>query len=297
MKKIILIIIGGLLTVGVIAQSTSPEVIASSGDYYESANASLSWTMGELATETYSSGVNTLTQGFQQPKGVTVKGVDILVFLEGPYSGPVMNTDLYSGNQIPNDQPYNTPPWNYTGGENAYPIPPTGVVDWLLVELRDAETAASALPATRFARQAAFLLNDGSVVGVNGSSILQFNHTLNHKLFIVLWHRNHLGIMTANAIPRFGTNHVCDFSTSISKVYNGGAGYKEIVSGSGVYGMVGGDANGDGGINNNDKVLWTIDTGKKGYKSTDYNLDVQVNNLDKNDIQIKNGAYQSQVPN
>ena len=49
------------------AQSVSPEVISSSGDYFEGPNASLSWTLGEIATETYTAGNVILTQGFQQP--------------------------------------------------------------------------------------------------------------------------------------------------------------------------------------------------------------------------------------
>ncbi|MCD4697457.1 MAG: hypothetical protein K8S16_14580, partial [Bacteroidales bacterium] len=133
-----------------------------------------------------------------------------------------------------------------------------------------------------FARQAAFLLNDGSVVGVDGSPILQFNHTLDHKLFIVVWHRNHIGIITANAIPRAGGIHSCDFSTAITQVYNGGLGYKEIATN--VYGMAGGDADANGDINTTDKTLWTNDAGTKGYKATDFNMDRNVNNIDKNDI-------------
>ena len=294
MKKISIIIIGGLLSFAVTAQSLSPEVIASSGDYYENANASLSWTLGEISTETYSAGGNILTQGFQQPIGVTVKGVDIFVFLEGPYSGTQMSTGLNSGDQIPVTQPYDTPPWNYSGTETADPIPNTDVVDWVLIELRDAETAASSIPATMFARQAAFLLNDGSVVGVDGSPILQFNHTLDHKLFIVVWHRNHIGIITANAIPRAGGIHSCDFSTAITQVYNGGLGYKEIATN--VYGMVGGDADANGDINVADKTLWTNNAGTKGYKATDHNMDVQVNNQDKNDTWVENINLETQVP-
>ncbi|RLD52070.1 MAG: hypothetical protein DRJ05_17775, partial [Bacteroidetes bacterium] len=209
MKKFSIILIGVLLSIVVTAQSISPEVIASSGDYYENANASLSWTLGEIATETYSAGGTILTQGFQQPIGVTVKGVDILVFLEGPYSGSEMGTGLNSGNQIPAAQPYNTAPWNYSGGETASPIPNIDVVDWVLIEMRDAENAASATPGTMFAQQAALLLKDGSVVATDGSSILQFNHTLEHKLFITVWHRNHIGIITANAVSRSGSDHVC----------------------------------------------------------------------------------------
>ena len=102
--------------------------------------------------------------------------------------------------------------------------------------------------------------------------------------------------MTADAIPRTGSDHVCDFSTSLTKVCNGGAGYKEVAAGSGVYGMVGGDANADGDIDAADKTLWTNDAGTKGYKDTDHNMDVQVNNQDKNDTWAENGSYLSQVP-
>ena len=49
-----------------IAQSTKPEVIASTGDYFKNKEYSLSWTLGECITETCSSSDNVLTQGFQQ---------------------------------------------------------------------------------------------------------------------------------------------------------------------------------------------------------------------------------------
>lgn len=50
-----------------ISQSVTPEVIASGGDFASGSTATLSWTLGEIMTETYSSGGNFLTQGFQQP--------------------------------------------------------------------------------------------------------------------------------------------------------------------------------------------------------------------------------------
>ncbi len=43
------------------------EVIASSGNYYQNENGTISWTLGETAIETYSSADMILTQGFQQP--------------------------------------------------------------------------------------------------------------------------------------------------------------------------------------------------------------------------------------
>jgi hypothetical protein len=64
-----------LLTAHASAQSLSPTVQASSGDYSVSPNASLSWTLGETATETYTSANNQLTQGFQQAE-LIITGIE-----------------------------------------------------------------------------------------------------------------------------------------------------------------------------------------------------------------------------
>lgn len=50
------------------AQSTTPTVVASQGDYYTAAGGSVSWTLGEIVTETESSSGHIITQGFHQPK-------------------------------------------------------------------------------------------------------------------------------------------------------------------------------------------------------------------------------------
>src|SRR4051812_9015968 len=68
------------------AQSLSPKVIASAGGYFTSANASLSWTLGETMGQTFTNGNNVLTQGFQQPY-VTVSLLNLKAYLEGFYSG------------------------------------------------------------------------------------------------------------------------------------------------------------------------------------------------------------------
>lgn len=49
------------------AQSVSPDVIATAGEFYSNASGSISWTMGEPMGETYSQTNNIVTQGFQQP--------------------------------------------------------------------------------------------------------------------------------------------------------------------------------------------------------------------------------------
>lgn len=55
------------------SQSLSPSVISSSGGFYTSASAMLSFTVAEMTmVQTFTSGSNILTQGFQQPEDLTV---------------------------------------------------------------------------------------------------------------------------------------------------------------------------------------------------------------------------------
>jgi hypothetical protein len=75
-------------------------VQASSGDFYSGGGATLSWTLGEAATETYSNTSNALTQGFQQPDLTITKveeadaGVSVTVF-PNPSAGQ-LNVSLSS---------------------------------------------------------------------------------------------------------------------------------------------------------------------------------------------------------
>lgn len=119
--------------------------------------------------------------------------LNLKVYLEGPFIGTDMATILNTEEILPFAQPYNIAPWNYTGDESVTAIPNIDIVDWVLVELRDAIEAQYATGSTVIARQAAFLLNDGAVVDIDGYSNLQFKETIQNGLFTVIWHRNHLG--------------------------------------------------------------------------------------------------------
>lgn len=66
MKKIKLFLLLVLALNVVKAQTLHLETIAAGGDYFEQPNGSVSFTMGEGSTETYTAGGNALTQGFQQ---------------------------------------------------------------------------------------------------------------------------------------------------------------------------------------------------------------------------------------
>jgi hypothetical protein len=219
--------------------------------------------------------------------------VNLKAFLEGSFNGINMNAGLTGLGDFPQSQPYNASPWFYTGTENVAAIP-AGVVDWILVELRDAVSAASATPATMIARQAAFLMSDGNIRSLDGTSNQQFdNLTIQHSLFAVIYHRNHLAIMSANPLTESGGVYSYDFTSGTGQAYNGGQ--KEIAPG--VWGMNAGDADASSSIDGTDKsAIWNVQAGKSGYRSGDLNLNGQTDNADKNDYWFPNLGQSSKVP-
>ncbi|MBN1340520.1 MAG: hypothetical protein JXA03_14420, partial [Bacteroidales bacterium] len=220
--------------------------------------------------------------------------LNLSAYLEGPFNGTEMNTNIFG--YLPLSQPYNTAPWNYTGTEAVAAIPNTDVVDWILVELRDAPDAASAGSAAVVARQAGFLLKDGSVVSIDGQSMLQFaGLSVQHSIFAVVRHRNHIAVMSAIPLTESGGVYSYDFTTGAVQAHGGTLAHKEIAPG--IWGLTAADGNADNQVNNGDKNdVWAPQAGTGGYTSGDFNLDAQVNNGDKNDMWAPNTGLGGQVP-
>jgi serine protease AprX len=219
--------------------------------------------------------------------------LEIKVFLEGAFNGSGMNADLNS--ILPLSQPYNVAPFNYGGTESVTSIPSSDIVDWVLVELRDAASPVLANNATVIARKASFLKSDGSLVGLDGISNLQFNVTANNQVFLTVWHRNHLSILSFYPLIIHNGIASYDFSTGSVKTFGAANGCKEL--GNGIWGMISGNGNADATINDLDKLTeWQIDAGEQGYIFSDYNLDGQVSNPDKDNYWLPNVGISSQVP-
>jgi hypothetical protein len=243
----------------------------------------------------------------QQLTGSAGFSLNLKVFLEGPYNPTtnVMSTDLLTNNLIPLGQPFNpalpyygnnTPKWLYSGTQSVTSFP-AGTVDYVLIELRDAASAALATSATRIAQVPALLRSDGSIVSLDGTSLPSFTNAVNNFLYIIVWSRNHVGIMSSGNITPGGTV-VWDFTTGAGQFYGTSAGYKEIETG--VWGMAAGDINADGNVDATDKspLGWKVDAGKNGYLGADLNMNTQVSNKDKNDFWVPNNNIKStQVPN
>jgi len=216
------------------------------------------------------------------------KKLIISVFLEGMYDGTNgnMKTTLNNLSLIPKSQPYNVAPWNYNGTESVASVP-AGVVDWVLVELRQGDTAAGALPANKLEGwpRAYFLKSDGTIVDLDGTSYPTIGdpyvgtptHTTN--LYVVIRHRNHIAIMNANLMNIACDSYSYNFTDLVTKAYGSTSGYKQIKTG--VCTMVSGDADKDGNISVLDFTKWATDFGKiNSYLTSDIDGDGQISVLD-----------------
>lgn len=221
--------------------------------------------------------------------------LSLVAFLEGPFESEQMNTYLNSGGHLQLMQPFNVPPWNYNGAEEVCMIPNPGIVDWVLLELRDLPSPDDPNPDNVILRRACFLLKNGVVTGLNGYSQLQCYFDVSFGLYAILWHRNHLGIMTADSLSTCCGFYEYDFSSGADAVFGGSNGHKELSSG--IWGMASGDGNGDGNVDNNDKLeVWDPQSGNSGYLNGDFSLDGQVNHQDKIDQWVPNAGRSCMVP-
>ena len=219
---------------------------------------------------------------------------DVKVLLEGPNENTLMTNFLNISGSLPLIQPYSINPWNYNGPEAVTAIPNTAVVDWILLEFRDAPDAASAVPSTIIGHKAAFILQDGRVADINGVNPVRFDAGYQDLPFVVIYHRNHLAVMTANSPVETDGIYNYDFTVSADRAYGTDA-QKLLPYGS--YGLFAGDFNADGTINSDDRSLdWMGNAGTGGYLQTDGNLDGQTDHPDKNDAWLSNLGKSSQVP-
>jgi hypothetical protein len=118
------------------------------------------------------------------------------VFLGGPYNkdSMLMMDNLRQLNVLPTTTPYS--PFITTASPSIFAI--TGnaaIVDWVLVELRSAANNAMVV-----AKKSVLVQRDGSLVDSSGNNILEFTGLSNGNYFVSVKHRNHLGVMTANAM-------------------------------------------------------------------------------------------------
>ncbi len=209
--------------------------------------------------------------------GIVIK---VKVALQGSYNAAnqSMSTNLRNNNLIPLNQPYNRAPWNYAGTESVSSLSaiPTNVVDWVLLEARSAVDNYTVLET-----KAAFLLSNGSVVDVNGSTegVTFSQLTNNAAYFVSIKTRNHLAVLSANTISVPNTT-VLDF-TNPTNILGGASQLSNM--GNGSYTLLAGDMDANGTITVSDFNFFQSEMSLiNAYVDSDCNMDKNVTVADLN---------------
>ncbi|MBL7738291.1 MAG: fibronectin type III domain-containing protein [Chitinophagaceae bacterium] len=232
--------------------------------------------------------------------------VTLKMFLQGTYAGSGTHRNVLPAwaailNTNALNQPYNTAPFSYSGTESVSPgfFTSTGagtdIIDWVLLELRDATTSSVIIK-----QRAALIRVDGRIVDLDGSSSVSFRGVANTTYFLVVRHRNHLAVRTSitqSVDGSLGSNPapgLYDFSLAQAQVYQDPAFIANNPAmrdlGSGVFGMWGGNVNPAAnttvnytGLNNDALALLGLLSGNQGgnmtsaYNRGDLNLNGTVN--------------------
>lgn len=219
---------------------------------------------------------------------LTQNGLKLAVklMLEGPYESATnrMRDDLRAAALIPTTEPYTALGFTQAsdgGGETLMPsaLTTTGdnaIVDWVLVELRDALT-----PTTIVATRAALLQRDGDVVDINGYSTIALLAPSGDSYHLAVRHRNHLGAMLG--VPTgLSTNLLTGVDLTDPLLPTYGTDARKTIGGTAV--LWTGNALRDaqvkytGSSNDRDPILVTVGSTTpnntiNGYLDTDTNLD------------------------
>lgn len=180
------------------------------------------------------------------------------VYLEGPYnqSAGSMNTTLRSSGALASHFPGL--------------FIPSKAVDSITVEIRDSVSAASST-VRKFAP--AWLLSDGSIrMFVDTTKAFVEFDAPAANYYIVIWHRNHLAVMSSSrvSIPASPSVGSYNFSTALSQAYLNGQ--KQIDTSPVRYGMVAGNVDGNTGVGASDIVQVRSSVGSTGYIISDVDM-------------------------
>ena len=207
-------------------------------------------------------------------------GVDML--LEGAYnSGGEMTDILRTSGNFSLTEPFTGLGFTHLGGGGgetiaASVLSTTGndaIVDWIFVEIRTGTANG-----TKVATRSALLQKDGDIVDLDGTSDLKFAGFADDNYYVVVRHRNHLGVLSNTALALSNTATSLDFKTTDANVTGGGLSLTDL--GGGFYGFVSGDFDVNGQVQNTDNTSLVPTIGLSGYLQGDLDLNNQVQNTD-----------------
>lgn len=212
-------------------------------------------------------------------------GIQVQAFLEGMFSPGIeeMIATINQQNLIPLTQPFNTSPFNYSGIEFLHSFDDS-VIDWVLLELRDATD-----PSIIIEQRACLIHKDGMLTDIGGRFPVKFcNGLLGTNYYLALYHKSHLGVISSSTITLSNSSNY-DFTSATTQaagflqqkmlntkavLYSGEYDNNGLVNNQDfnkwaqqnaiVNQYVNWDADGNGVVNNLDFNLWEVNKSKVG---------------------------------
>lgn len=139
------------------------------------------------------------------PELVTVR-VEGTAYLSGGYfnspgavwaGAGVMNNTLETNGLIPANEPYTDLGYMVTEQANNYFPGSTGIVDWILIELRDKNDPKI----VKYSKAGLLDVNGVFRDSIDNAVGIQFVDVVDDEYFVAIKHRNHFGVMSAVAQP------------------------------------------------------------------------------------------------
>jgi hypothetical protein len=213
-------------------------------------------------------------------------------YLQGCYNTASGSMTTLLKNLMPLTQPYNASPWYYTGDEMVTTIP-ADVTDWVLVQLRTLPSAASAV-----ATRSGFLLMNGAITDLDGVSPISFTGVGPGNYYLVIYHRNHMAVMSSTSFQINTSGGFYDFSTGPAGNYGGSSGLKLVDPSINRWGMYSADPTNDQKIYIDDYTdHWVPTFGiTNKYSRADFNMDGNVYIDDYTDHWVPNFGIINSLP-
>ncbi len=174
--------------------------------------------------------------------------LSVRVYLMGAFDQAtgMMKDDLRQLSLLPVQQPYTTlgfqhaaNPQEQINGNILTTSDNNAIVDWVLVQLLDKDD-----PQQLVASRAGLLQRDGDVVDMDGISSVAFESVVEDLYYLIVRHRNHLGVMTATPVSLSASGTAIDFTDDSTPTF----GTDAQADVGGVKLLWPGDANGDGQV-------------------------------------------------
>ena len=258
-----------------IAQTIEKFSIDSGGTSISTSTIQMVYTIGEVNVAERSAATIQMSEGFLS-RFIKIK-INPKVFLQGallyPETTGLMNDDLRNLGLLPIVSPFGdgktvNPNIFNLGGITSLGDFDDDIVDWIWLEFRDETDVSKIIKGVPV-----LLQRDGDVVALDGVSDITLG-VVPKNYYIVLQHRNHLGVMSASpvAVTEIGT--AIDFTKNTTPTYGSNA---QVALTSGDLALWTGDTNTNGqirfsGSDNDANIIKdeVLDDALNGFNSATY---------------------------